>query len=100
MEPDENEEEGEQQSRDRKQREGRDAAEGAASHALARFYAAFFCCSAGAVSPKSRSAFSRIRSGRGLALLSFASRIACDVRSTTTSGLIPPSLIGLRSGVV
>jgi hypothetical protein len=67
---------------------------------LPEFYAAFFAAAGN--SPKSESAFCRIRSSRSFFALSlgFGSRMACDDRSTTTSGFTPPSLIGFMSGCV
>ena len=62
-------------------------------------YAAFFAAGS---SLNSCSALLRMRSSRGLVLSTAApgSRMACAVRSTTTSGFTPASLIGLRSGEV
>ena len=60
------------------------------------FFAAADCCG----SEKSERAFSRIRSCFGVLSFESRSRSACAVRSTTTSGFTPPSLIGFRSGYV
>jgi hypothetical protein len=62
------------------------------------FYAAFLAAIFG--SANNARARLRIRSSFGLAFGSFGSRRACEVRSTSTSGFTPCSLMAFPSGVM